>query len=69
MSNVGWLTSGKRLTQLGWSHSCENRYGGGLAFWPYGHNSNIKVFFTRVHRDPGRHDFNVITAQWQVYVY
>ena len=28
----------------------EDRYGGGVAFWPYGHNSNIKVFFTRVHR-------------------
>jgi len=51
------------------SNPSENRYGGGLAWWPYGHNSNVKAFFTRVHRDPGRHDFNVITVQWQVYVY
>jgi hypothetical protein len=51
------------------SNPSEDRYGGGLAFWPYGHNSNLKAFFTRVHRDPGRHDFNVITVQWQVYVY
>ena len=51
------------------SNPSEDRYGGGLAFWPYGHNSNLKAFFTRVHRDPGRHDFNVINVQWQVYVY
>ena len=30
----------------------EDRYGGGLAFWPYGFNSNLKVFFLRVHRSP-----------------
>jgi hypothetical protein len=47
----------------------EDRYGGGLAFWPYGHNSNLKAYFTRVHRQPSRHDFNVITVQWQVYFY
>jgi len=47
----------------------EDRYGGGLAFWPYGHNSNLKAFFTRVHRQPSRHDFNVITVQWQLYFY
>ena len=51
------------------SNPSEDRYGGGVAFWPYGHNSNVKLFYTRVHRDPGRHDFNVITLQWQVYVY
>ena len=47
----------------------EDRFGGGLAFWPYGHNSNLKVFFTRVHRNVGLHDFNVISAQWQVHYF
>jgi hypothetical protein len=56
----------------------EDRFGGGLSFWPYGHNSNIKAFFARVHRDPcgtkegcvsGTHDFNQINLQWQVYFY
>jgi hypothetical protein len=51
------------------SNPKEDRYGGGLAFWPYGHNSNLKAFFTRVHRQPSRHDFNVVTVQWQVYFY
>jgi hypothetical protein len=47
----------------------EDRYGGGLAFWPYGHNSSLKVFFTRVHRSVGLHDFNVINVQWQVFYF
>ena len=47
----------------------EDRYGGGLAFWPYGHNSNIKVFFIRVHRNVGLHDFSVINLQWQVFYF
>ena len=45
----------------------EDRYGGGLAFWPYGHNSNLKAFFARVHRDPAPHDFNQINVQWQLF--
>ena len=40
-----------------------------LTFWPYGHNSNIKAFFAKVHRDPAPHDFNQINVQWQVYFY
>ncbi len=47
----------------------EDRYGGGLAFWPYGHNSNLKAFFTRAHRAGAPHDFNVFSLQWQVYIY
>ncbi len=47
----------------------EDRYGGGLAFWPYGHNSNLKAFFARVHRDPAPHDFNQINVQWQLFFY
>jgi hypothetical protein len=47
----------------------EDRIGGGLTFWPYGHNSNIKAFFAKVHRDPAPHDFNQINVQWQVYFY
>ncbi|HVY29547.1 MAG TPA: hypothetical protein VHB79_23470 [Polyangiaceae bacterium] len=47
----------------------ETRYGGGLAFWPYGHTSNIKAFFAKVQRDPAPHGFNQINLQWQVYFY
>jgi len=47
----------------------ENRYGGGLAFWPYGHNSNLKAFFAKVHRSPAPHDYNQINLQWQLFFY
>ena len=40
-----------------------------MAFWPYGFNSNIKLFFVRVHRSVGLHDFNVINLQWQVFYF
>jgi hypothetical protein len=47
----------------------EDRLGGGLVFWPYGHNSNLKVFYTRVKRDPADHSFGVFNVQWQVYYF
>jgi hypothetical protein len=47
----------------------EDRYGGGLAFWPYGHNTNLKLFGAHVHRNPAPHDFNQINLQWQLYFY
>jgi hypothetical protein len=47
----------------------EDRYGGGVAFWPYGHTSNIKAFYAHVHRDPAPHDFSQLNVQWQLYFY
>jgi len=60
------MTTGESPT---FAFPSENRYGGGLAFWPYGHNSNLKASFTRVERSPAPHAFNVINLQWQVYYY
>jgi len=31
----------------------QTRFGGGLAFWPYGHTINVKGFFTHSSFDPG----------------
>ncbi len=47
----------------------ETRYAGGLAFWPYGHNSNLKAFYTHVHPDPALHDFDQFDLQWQIFFY
>jgi hypothetical protein len=47
----------------------EDRLGGGLVFWPYGHNSNLKFFYTRVRRTPSDHAFDVVNLQWQVYYF
>jgi hypothetical protein len=45
----------------------EARYGGGLAFWPWGHTSNFKAFYTYVHRDPAPQDYSQFNLQWQVW--
>jgi hypothetical protein len=47
----------------------EDRLGGGVVFWPYGHNSNLKVFYTRVRRSPSAQAFDVVNVQWQVYYF
>jgi hypothetical protein len=47
----------------------ERRVGGGLAFWSFGHNSNVKLFYTQVHRNPAPHDYSQVNLQWQVYFY
>lgn len=45
----------------------EDRYGAGLAFWPWGHTSNIKLAYNRVHRVPAPRDFDQFNLQWQVW--
>jgi len=47
----------------------EDRYGGGLAFWPFGHTSNLKAFFSYNKRDPAPHAFTQTNLQWQLYIY
>lgn len=50
----------------------EARYGLGLAYWPYGHNINLKTMFTRIQpkADPVKLDgYNQFQLQWQLYFY
>jgi hypothetical protein len=47
----------------------QKRIGGGLAFWPYLHNSNLKVFYTRVMQEGASHGANQVNLQWQVYFF
>jgi hypothetical protein len=47
----------------------ESRYSGGLALWCHGHNSNLKAFYTRVHRDGAMHNYNQVNVQWQVFFF
>jgi hypothetical protein len=47
----------------------ETRVGGGLAFWPYGHNFNVKAFYTRIMPKPAVHDYNQAIVQAQFYVF
>ncbi len=45
----------------------QTRAGGGLAFWPYGHTSNLKAFYTRTTETGGVHAANQFNLQWQLY--
>jgi hypothetical protein len=48
----------------------QGRFGGGLAFWPFGHNSNLKVFYTRnTTKATGQHGDNQVNVQWQLYFF
>ncbi|MEP6653976.1 MAG: porin [Myxococcales bacterium] len=47
----------------------ETRIGGGLAFWPYLHNTNLKVFYTRVMQEDSVRNANQFNVQWQVYFF
>jgi hypothetical protein len=47
----------------------EDRYSGGLSFWPYGHNMNLKALVSHVTRNPAPHAFNQLNLQWQLYFF
>jgi hypothetical protein len=52
------------------ARSNETRYGGGLALFAFGHNSNLKAFFMKVHPTfMGLHDYNQAVVQWQLFFY
>lgn len=46
----------------------ETDFGGGLAFWAYGHNSNLKAFYTRLSPEIGD-AYDQFNVQWQLYFY
>jgi len=47
----------------------QTRIGGGLAFWPYGHNTNVKAFFINVKDSGASKSANQFNLQWQVFAY
>jgi hypothetical protein len=51
----------------------ETRYVGGIGFWPFGHNSNLKVFYSHIHPDSSvaaaLHDYDQYNVQWQLFFY
>jgi hypothetical protein len=48
----------------------EARFGLGVAYWPYGHNINLKAFYQRIEPkpDPAK-GYNQFNLQWQLYFY
>lgn len=47
----------------------QGHFGGGLAFWPYGHNSNLKAFYTRNTQSGSLHADNQVNVQWQLFFF
>jgi hypothetical protein len=46
----------------------ETLIGGGLSLWAFGHNGNLKIFYTRGLRDEGP-NYDQFKAQWQVFYF
>ncbi len=78
MAEAGYLFSGAavspilRFERLYVSNAAlpdETRYVGGVAFWPFGHNSNLKAFYSRIVPSSGIHDYDRFNLQWQLYFY
>ena len=54
------------------SDAANTRIGGGLAYFPYGHNVNLKAFFTNINAKPATgdsHSYNQFQLQGQLYFY
>lgn len=47
----------------------QTRYVAGVAYWPYGHNSNVKAFYSRVQEQGAAHGLNQFNVQWQLYFF
>jgi hypothetical protein len=56
----------EHLSAIG-AAGAQARYAGGLAFWPYGHSTNLKLFYTRVQINNAPHGFNQVNLQWQLF--
>jgi hypothetical protein len=47
----------------------ETDVGGGVAFWAFGHTSNLKAFYTRLIPDDPQKAYDQFNLQWQLYFY
>jgi hypothetical protein len=47
----------------------ETNVGGGLAWWAYGHTSNLKAFYTRLIPESPVAAYDQFNLQWQLYFY
>jgi hypothetical protein len=75
MSEAGFNIAALRLSPILhyeylWSTVAnQSRAGGGLAFWPFGHSSNLKAFYTRNFEAGTAHEDNQFNVQWQLYFF
>jgi len=76
MGEVGYLIGGVRLSPIVrvehlWVTNAndETYLGGVLAFWPYGHNTNLKAFYTNRKVENAANSGSQINVQWQLYFF
>jgi hypothetical protein len=77
MAEAGYLISDVKLSPIARferakadvSGATETRISGGLAFWPYGHNSNLKLFVTQIDASTAMRKSIQANLQWQVYYF
>ena len=50
-------------------HRSTTRLGGGVAFCPYGHNTNLKAFYTNSNIENAARAVNQFNVQWQLYFF
>jgi hypothetical protein len=76
-AEAGYRFDGIQLSPIGrfekrWGEGAagdETDFGGGVAWWAYGHNSNLKAFYTRLVPEEPAEAFNQFNLQWQVHFY
>ncbi len=76
MGEVGFLIGAIRLSPIFraehiWLNNAndDTYLGGGIAFWPFGHNSNLKAFFTNHKVQNAANSGNQFNLQWQLYFF
>ena len=77
MAEAGFLFSGLRLSPIihleelivSGANNNEGYYGGGVAWWPYGHNTNLKAFYTYRKAEAQMNGGSQFNVQWQLYFF
>lgn len=77
MAEAGYRFDAIKLSPIGryerrWGEGAagnETDVGGGLAFWAFGHTSNLKAFYTRLIPDEPAKAYDQFNLQWQLYFY
>ncbi|HVT06069.1 MAG TPA: hypothetical protein VHO67_01355, partial [Polyangia bacterium] len=75
MAEAGYIFPGVRVSPIlrfekDWNSSTNPAvYAVGVAWWPYGHTSNLKLFYAQNRISNEAHAANQVNLQWQVYFF
>lgn len=77
MAEAGFLIGAIRLSPIlhvehllvSGANNDDTYLGGGLAYWPYGHNTNLKAFYTYRKAEAAMNGGSQFNVQWQLYFF